>query len=701
VGASALLRTQKNSQKVGTHSSGLDEVIDILLGMMKDFRSQMTGDKSTWEEYGSWSDSEEADKTNFVQEQQALVMSKTALKSANQDAVQKLTAEISTLNGDILSTKKSIGELTKLRKEEHFQHEEELADLTKTIDAVNKAIEILEGHYSASGAVLSEIKKRVQYALSLSDNGRDEQKQSALTNLMQNSGPDWLSVDGSKYSSYESQAGGGGVVGTLNDLRSTLDQNKQESIEKENESRRVYEDTKATKEGEIGRMTEELGNKGLAKTNAESTITSCTAAIDQAEKNIADGKSFLQVLLADRAKFQEEFNQRTVMRNDEMAATQAALDALQAVSAGAKSGVSAAVLLQLMSKDHGKKCPKCQKETERLVKLAQKLHSTELLQVISELTQRTVSKTLYSPEGFEPVKDLLRQLITRLEEEQSAETSHHDWCETEKSSSEAAQREREATIKDLQTEVEFLTTNTAQLKTELTFLADEYDRVKGETEHATSIRSEAHEVFAKAKSDHDEVIGAIEKAMEALGDKYSLLQKHSAITRKNVMKVRTNLWAKHQSKVQVKSKVKGKASPFADYQSGSGAAGSATEMLEDLLSRYSTARTQLVGDEEAAVAAYKQLMATNKQFMKDTQNTLNSKMSERRGKLNKMKNSKDDLKTNFVELQELGQYLKDLRPSCDDIRSTFEERKRRREAEIAALKECLEVLSDPSAMSDV
>merc|ERR1719298_132801 len=167
------------------------------------------------------------------------------------------------------------------------------------------------------------------------------------------------------------------------------------------------------------------------------------------------------------------------------------------------------------------------------------------------------------------------------------------------------------------------------------------------------------------------------------------------------MKARTNLWAKHQSQVKGKVSTGAKASPFADYQSGSGAAGSATEMLEDLLSRYSAARTQLVGDEEASLQAYKQLMATNRQFMKDTQNTLNSKMSERRGKLNKMKNSKDDLKTNFVELQELGQYLKDLRPSCDDIRSTFEERKRRREAEIAALKECLEVLSDPSAMSDV
>jgi len=699
-GGAFALRTQNSvSQHVGVHGGGLDEVISILLQMMKDFRTQMEGDKGTWEHYSAWSDSEEQDKTSFIQEQEALVMSKNALKSANEDAVQKLTGEISGLEGDILATRKSIAELTKLRKEEHHQHEEELADLTKTIDAVNKAIEILEGHYSASGAVLSEIKKRVQYALSLSDNGKDERRDSPLTNFIQEAGPDWLSVDGSKYNSYESQAGGGGVVGTLNDLRSTLDQNKQESIEKENESRRVYEDTKASKEGEIARMTEELGNKKLAKTNAESTIVSCTAAIDEATKNIGDGNAFLKVLLADRAKFQKEFGERTVMRNDEMAATQAALDALQAVSAGAKSGVGAAsaAFVQLSSKGKVKSCPKCEKEKEKLLKLSQKLHSAELIQVVSELTQRQASKALYSPDGFEPVKQLLRQLIERLEEEQSAETSHHDWCETEKSSSEQAQRDREHTIKDLQTEVEFLTTNTAQLKTELTFLADEFDRVKSETEEATRIRNEAHEVFAKAKADHDEVIGAIEKAMEALGDKYSLVQKQTIVKRhKNMIKSRTNLWAAH--KTQAKSK---KESPFADYQSGSGSAGSATEMLEDLLSRYSAARTQLVTDEEAAVAAYKQLMATNKQFMQDTQNTLNSKMSERRGKLNQMKNSKEDLKTNFVELQEVGTYLQDLRPSCDDIRSTFEERKRRREAEIAALKECLEVLSDPSAMSDV
>merc|ERR1719379_2413276 len=128
-------------------------------------------------------------------------MSQTALMSANQQEAQKLTAEIAKLQGDIAATVKSVDELTLLRRQEHSQHEAELADLTKTIDAVNKAIEILEGHYAASQATLAEIKKRVQYAMSLTGTN--------MQMLQKKSGaPDWLSVDGSKYNKYEAQKGG-------------------------------------------------------------------------------------------------------------------------------------------------------------------------------------------------------------------------------------------------------------------------------------------------------------------------------------------------------------------------------------------------------------------------------------------------------------------------------------------------------------
>merc|ERR1719331_569065 len=90
----------------------------------------------------------------------------------------------------------------------------------------------------------------------------------------------------------------------------------------------------------------------------------------------------------------------------------------------------------------------------------------------------------FSQDSMEPVKNLLSELIRRLEEEQSAETSHHDWCEEEKSTSTDAQAEREHQIHGLQ----------------------------------------EHEVFVHAKADHDEVISALETAITALSGQYSFLQ---------------------------------------------------------------------------------------------------------------------------------------------------------------------------------
>lgn len=655
-------------------SKNLDGVISLLLKMMSDFRGQMMSDKDSWEGYQAWSEEQETDKTSYMQEQEALVMSQNGLLNANRQQVASLTEAIGKLGGDISSTIASVDELTMLRRQEHQQHEAEMADLTKTIDAVNKAIEILEGHYAANEATLSEIKKRVQYAMSLTGTNVQMLQQKA-------GGPDWLGVDGSKYNKFEAQKGGGGVLGTLNDLRSTLDQNKQESIEKENEQRRVYEETKGAKEGELSRMRGELAEKSLSKTQASSTITSAQATINEATKNAADAQAYIALVQSDRTKFQSEFQQRSLMRNDEMAATQAALDALQAVSAGAKGGVG---LLQGTKKQAGlvqtgRKCTQCESQAKKLMALSKKLGDTPaLLEVATDLSQR--ANGFYDEKSFEPVKELLRTLIERLEEEASAESSHHDWCETEKNSAITGKADREKTIKALQTEVEFLTTNVAQLKTELDFLSGEIDRVKDETQKGTENRNAAHEAFVKAKSDHDEVIAALQKATAALAGQYGLVQ---------LKKTQRAVAVSHH-------KAKVADSPFGDYAGGAG--GSAIEMIEDLLGRYSTARTQLVNDEDTAAMAYKQMMATNKQFLRDTKNTFNSKMSERRGKLNRMKDAKDQLKISFTELQEIATYLQDLRPSCDDIRSSFEERKRRREAEISALKECLEVLSDPSAL---
>merc|ERR1719247_4094387 len=321
--------------------SGIDQVIGVLKEMLIDFNTQATDDKHNWEEYSKWSDDEETDRNSFIQEQEGVVMSSTAALNANKQQVQTLTAQIADLTSEIAETTASLEELIHLRQEEHKAHEEEVADLTHTIDAVNKATEVLEGHYAANGASMSEIKEQVTKALSaLALSRMNDPKMAPVTALLQN--PDWLATDGAAaYGEYKGVAAeSGGVIGTLKTIRGTLQDQKQASIEKENEQRRQYEIAKESKEAELKKDEDEKAEKESTLEECNAKIEHFTAVISQAEQDITDAKAYIEKLLSDRAIFSKEFDNRSAMRNAEMTATQAALDALQEVTAAAgRTGV--------------------------------------------------------------------------------------------------------------------------------------------------------------------------------------------------------------------------------------------------------------------------------------------------------------------------------------------------------------------------
>jgi len=206
----------------------------------------------------------------------------------------------------------------------------------------------------------------------------------------------------------------------------------------------------------------------------------------------------------------------------------------------------------------------------------------------------------------------------------------------------------------------------------------EIERVKEETRIAKEIREAEHKVYVQAKADHEEVIKAIQTALEALSGQYAFIQVN----------------ARHKSKQPGELG----ATPFAEFASGQSGAGSAMEMLEDLEAKYTQALEKIITDEQTAQKLHEELLKRNALFIEETTYTKNEKLKERRAGLGDIGEAKESMKVNLIELHEVSKYLQDLRPSCDDIRSTYEERKKRREAEIAALKEALEVISDPSSM---
>jgi hypothetical protein len=312
------------------------------------------------------------------------------------------------------------------------------------------------------------------------------------------------------------------------------------------------------------------------------------------------------------------------MRTNEQSATQAALDALQSVSAGNSVGFLQKPMLLLATGSHSRHFAKrLDAEVKKLITLGQTMRSSSLIQVATalETNQAEAQKkqvptenfnsfmgdkqqSFYDSSGFGPIIKLLSDLITRLEEEAAAETSQHEWCDNEKTNGVNIQQEREQSIHALTAEVDQLTTSTSTLKSEIDYMQSELERVARETAEAKAIRAEQKKAYETARSDHEEVISAIGQALAALGGAYPAL-----------------LQVKHRTRRMMAKVVKQPGqTPFGEYSSGSAAGGSAMDMLTDLQGRYSQALEEIILTEEEQVKAHEELLRINEQFRIDTTN---------------------------------------------------------------------------------
>merc|ERR1719159_1087181 len=272
------------------------------------------------------------------------------------------------------------------------------------------------------------------------------------TEFLQGAQPDWLNKDGAGYETYQTQGGGTTVLNMLDNLRGQLEETKTQSISKETESRQQYEETRLAKEEELQRSTTDQKEKSARKLEAEATVENCVATIDQANTGIAEAEEFLRTLAADRAKFQAEFDDRNKLRQAERAATQAALDALQQVSAGnsvaflqVQAAVNTAAALPVPVTTEAALAHLTGAfdiESPQIAMITQAIRSSQVQQQEPGYMDQAQTQR-FSGDSMQPVKNLLHELIRKLEEEASAETSHHDWCETEKATSTASQKDRE------------------------------------------------------------------------------------------------------------------------------------------------------------------------------------------------------------------------------------------------------------------
>merc|ERR1719316_1585015 len=108
---------------------------------------------------------------------------------------------------------------------------------------------------------------------------------------------------------------------------------------------------------------------------------------------------------------------------------------------------------------------------------------------------------------------------------------------------------------------------------------------------------------------------------------------------------------------------------------------------------FTTLLAEAEATEDEAAKAFESLSSENKVSKASKETEAKGKASEAKSLKVQLEHSKEDHASVSKELDAVLAYLDKLKPECESKAMSYEERKAAREAEIAGLKEALEILS--------
>merc|ERR1719159_584644 len=218
------------------------------------------------------------------------------------------------------------------------------------------------------------------------------------------------------------------------------------------------------------------------------------------------------------------------------------------------------------------------------------------------------------------------------------------------------------TLDKLSARIDGAASTIAELKEGIVTLESEIASIDKAQAEATELRTTEHEEYLKASSDFKSSAEAVAKAIEVLKNFYE------------------------GSFLQVKSKtsLKSKQPEFGGAKSD--IASTIISVLEMSEEDFTTLLAETEATEDEAAKAYETLTDENKISKATKETEAKGKASEVKSLTVQLEHSKEDHASVSKELDAVNSYIDKLRPQCEEKAMSYEEKKAKREAEIAGLK---------------
>jgi len=281
--------------------------------------------------------------------------------------------------------------------------------------------------------------------------------------------------------------------------------------------------------------------------------------------------------------------------------------------------------------------------------------------VLSQLAMRMASLMRYGAEQgddpFAKVKGLIRDLIERLLSEGEAEAKEKAFCDTEMAETEAKKEDKEGEIAKLTAAIDRMSARSAQLKGEVAELQKELAALAKAQAEMDKIRTEEHAAYASNKAEMEEGIQGIKLALKILKEYYASDAQHEAAT---------------------------------------GAGAGIIGLLEVVESDFTKTLMEIETTEQTSAAEYDRQSKENEILKATMEQDVKYKTKESTELDESIGEATSDRASVQEELDAVMEYYEKLKNRCIAKPMSYEERASRREAEIAGLKQALEILNGES-----
>jgi len=513
----------------------VEKVTELLKNLAQKVEQEGQAEAVAYDKYACFCKQQADDKQYAIETSNSTITQLTARINKLSAEISDLVSQIRALGTEIVRLDNAMKTNKQDRDADHANFTSEMAGIDSAIDTVERAIAALTGAKKALvgraelEASLAQVAITAEAMLSDADTGR-------LRSLMSLGQPG---------DSYTYQYRSNDIIATLQDVLAFFKRRKEEVWANEFEARKRYDINQLS----LKNQTRYAKQEKLEKENVHA-VKSDEEAQAEADKDTettdmnAD-KSFLNVLKADCENKATLWDQRSQTRANELTAISTAVDALNTGVAPNYKANKKLVGIQKSAAVKGHwvyvedTTPAASKSSISFLQLggvslrgaagsqsssfqmqlASKAHQV-LMKAADELKSPLLSvaalKVRAADDHFVKVRQIIKDLISQLEDQATAEATTKNFCDTEISAEVSRRDAEQQKAESLDADINVKESDKARLKNEIAKLSKQIASLKSALADATTLRLEEQKENHQTVSDAGVGRDAIVKALETL-----------------------------------------------------------------------------------------------------------------------------------------------------------------------------------------